>query len=231
MPPKKKKVRKLLTNAAVLESLRLQNPKRKKKLVSHFEWIHNHATDFLSSGPSARSDLHSSLPDTLTEEEKLQIVNIVPTEIVDLFLIIDNLNERFTEAQQEELLTLIQPNQTSLEDDTDQQATAVNQREETPPTPDAIISCDDTTEMITEPTNEEDFTDLDVDESIAPTAEAVISTPPNPNAIELKSIEHKKMPMHPIDAKHVMNGGLIPPNAEHARNGLVSLPKVKLESS
>jgi hypothetical protein len=43
----------------------------------------------------------------LTEAEMLQIVNISPTEMVDLHLIIDQIHDRYTAQEQEELLQLI----------------------------------------------------------------------------------------------------------------------------
>jgi hypothetical protein len=123
MPPtnratkNKKKERKLITNAEVLEMLQRQAPaavvrRNKKKGATHCEWIRDQVTDYLCSS-SARSESASSdrAPDLgalmpeLTPQEQLQITNLRPTELVELFLIVGN---RFTLSQQEQLLALIQ---------------------------------------------------------------------------------------------------------------------------
>lgn len=213
----------------MLESLELQaanRKKKKKKKLSHCEWVHDHVTDFINSGPTSRSDLHVNLPDTLTEEEKLQIVNLVPTEIVDLFLIIDNLNERFTEAQQEELLTIIQASTTKMnDDDCDQPQPEVCTSEENPFVADPVLSREDTMDgMTVEPTNEEEFT-------TSMDAEAVTPTPPNVPSVTLQPTDHNDIALNSVDTKHVMNGTPIPPSTENVRNGLVSLSKIKLELS
>ena len=59
----------------------------------------------------AKTQLSSSLQEVrfgLTQAEVLQIVNLMPTELVELHLIIDQLDQRLDEAQQQQLLLFIQ---------------------------------------------------------------------------------------------------------------------------
>jgi RNA polymerase Rpb4 len=215
MPPKrrKKNERKLITNAEVLETLRAQTPavkRNKKKGATHCEWIRDQVSDFLykssnsSSGggersrPLPRPDLFAVLPDTLTQQEKLQLVNILPTELVELFLIIDNLNDRFTESQQEQLLALIQseaPTTTSTEHDVVVAAPDETSLDVKMEPADAEIELEPNNVMGADPSPTSQATP-DTIMSVSPSEDYVEMTPMDP----VLGMKH-------VNTKHVLDGG------------------------
>lgn len=108
--------------------------KRRKSVNSkykHRDWIEEHVFDYLKSTPcmnldaSKRKELQSQLMSSkkkpsgdgkssktsgfgLTEAESLQVLNFMPSEKVEIHLMVEELHARMTEQSQEELLSLIQ---------------------------------------------------------------------------------------------------------------------------
>lgn len=211
MPPKTnhKKERKLITNAEVLEALKLQTPavkRNRKKGSTHYEWIREHVSDYLcqfeSSNPT-RPELFAVLPDTLTQEEKLQIVNIVPTELVELFLIIDNLNDRFTESQQEQLLALILQVTNKPHD--------VVEREET-----FIDVTMEPMDIESEPYPTNDSMDADSTPTSQVTPDPVTSGSPMEDDMDVMTPMHATLGAKQMKAKYVVNGAPLPSILETA---------------
>jgi hypothetical protein len=120
----------LISNLEVLELLSARVNERSTKPTRfshrHRDWIEEQVVEYLKSTPcvrvesSRRRELQSILQSNkrtgtavkragfaLTEAESLQIVNCMPTEPVEIHLIIEELQSRMTERQQEELLALI----------------------------------------------------------------------------------------------------------------------------
>jgi hypothetical protein len=105
----------LVTNFEVLQLLSSHKPKKKSHPQSHVDWIKDHVQSYLKTTPCA-SIKKDKLPPLiqqlqhefcLTSAETLQIVNFMPRESVELFLIIKDLPSRLSEKRQEELLALI----------------------------------------------------------------------------------------------------------------------------
>ncbi|GAX13406.1 hypothetical protein FisN_34Lh005 [Fistulifera solaris] len=116
----------LISNQEVMEILerRMKNRSNKRKRPSklqHCEWIEDKVVQHLKQTPcvrlnaSRRDELRSSLQSSkksstgfaLTDAESLQIVNSMPTEPVELHLLVEDLHARMTDRQQKELLQFI----------------------------------------------------------------------------------------------------------------------------
>jgi RNA polymerase Rpb4 len=127
----------LISNLAVLEMLqpRVESRKGRKstsKQLRHRDWIERQVVDYLKgssctqfSTASNAAALHKTLRSNkkvkasvdngaissgfdLTDAESLQILNLSPTEPVEIHLLIDELQDRMTAEKQEELLAAIQ---------------------------------------------------------------------------------------------------------------------------
>ena len=120
----------LISNAEVLEILQKNLAERttQRRSHQHRDWIEAQVVEYLQSTPCVRVDperrkeLQSILQSSkkvmagttvkttgfaLTEAESLQIVNSMPTEPVEIHLLVEELQSRMTERQQEELLAVI----------------------------------------------------------------------------------------------------------------------------
>lgn len=111
------------------EKKKKQKEKKKKKLLAsrknsklrHRDWIEENVLEYLKSTPCANTD-YNQLPTLikklkgktkdggfgLTSAESLQILNYMPTESVDIHIMVDDLQSRIVpEERQEELLNTI----------------------------------------------------------------------------------------------------------------------------
>lgn len=104
-----------------------QRSKKRKRpaKMQHCEWIEEKVVQHLKSTPcvrlnsSRRDELRATLQSSkkatsgsttgfaLTDAESLQIVNSMPTEPVELHLLIEDLHARMTDRQQKELLQFV----------------------------------------------------------------------------------------------------------------------------
>ena len=120
---------KLISNIEVLSLLqkRLEERTTQNKRLRHRNWIEDKVVGYLKSTPcvrldsSRREELQTTLQSSkkaagttvkttgfaLTEAESIQVVNSMPTEPVEIHLMIDELHSRMTERQQDELLILV----------------------------------------------------------------------------------------------------------------------------
>lgn len=121
----------LLGNLEVLELLQGRVDKRKNNSHNHRDWIETQVVDYLQNNSATtrlgtsrnahtlqtrlrqqkkmRTNNHGRTSAfDLTEAEALQIVNLVPTEPVEIHLLIEELHDRMTARQQQELLETIQ---------------------------------------------------------------------------------------------------------------------------
>lgn len=103
----------VLCNREVLELLRNNVSKKHTNLAT----VLYETTSYLESSSISNASLLdlSEFLDTITERkydlskaEKRQIVNLLPQNEIELHLIVDNLEEKFTEEQRNDLLQLIQ---------------------------------------------------------------------------------------------------------------------------
>jgi hypothetical protein len=138
----------LISNLAVLEMLqpRVESRKGRKspsKQLRHRDWIERQVVDYLKgtactqfSSASNAAALHKTLRSKkktkvsvdngaissgfdLTDAESLQILNLSPTEPVEIHLLIDELQDRMTTEKQDELLTTIQSYRTAKPENLD----------------------------------------------------------------------------------------------------------------
>jgi RNA polymerase Rpb4 len=138
----------LISSLAVLEMLqpRVESRKGRKcsgKQLRHRDWIERQVVDYLKGSActqfrtaSNANALHKTLRSNkktkvsvgngaissgfdLTDAESLQILNLSPTEPVEIHLLIDELQDRMTAEQQEELLATIQSYRTAIPKDRD----------------------------------------------------------------------------------------------------------------
>ena len=100
--------------AKVLEYLqstpctRLKDPSRRAELKSRLMSKKKKKKDILGDDESQSGRLPSGLTGfDLTEAESLQIINFMPTELVELHLMVEELHARMTEKEQDALLELI----------------------------------------------------------------------------------------------------------------------------
>lgn len=103
----------LLSNREVLELLRSNITKKPTNLAT----ILYETTSYLESSPAASTSI-ASLTEfldqvkehkfDLTKVEKIQLANLKPQNETELHLIVDNIEERFTEQQRVDLLQLVQ---------------------------------------------------------------------------------------------------------------------------
>lgn len=125
----------LISNLAVLEMLQSRVDARKSgksssRQLQHRDWVERHVIEYLSSTATTqfqtaanaaalqkllRSSKMTRTADgtatagfDLTEAESLQIVNLSPTEPVEIHLLVEELHDRMTARKQEELLATIQ---------------------------------------------------------------------------------------------------------------------------
>lgn len=121
----------LLSNRQVMEILQKRvetrsssrsnnnnNNNKPLKRYQHRDWIEREVVHYVQSTPASllpENNVGKKLqqrlrqkPFELTEAEALQCVNLVPRLPVELFLVVEDLNERLTARRQEELLALIQ---------------------------------------------------------------------------------------------------------------------------
>jgi hypothetical protein len=140
----------LVSNLEVLELLQKRSTDRESqhRSMRHRNWIEQEVIEYLQAAPCVRMDsnrlqeLQSILQSSkrvagstfkttgfaLTEAESLQIVNSMPTEPVEIHLLVEELQSRMTEKQQEELLTLIKSY--IKEDDSEQAVEEIDDMEE-----------------------------------------------------------------------------------------------------
>lgn len=115
-----------LCNRQVLDLLRNYKSKKQTNLAT----ILYETTSYLESSPAATSslkniaaflDILNEKKYPLTKMEKIQLVNMKPQNETELHLMIDNIEEKLTEEQRNELLGLIKMNldQPSTEVDCD----------------------------------------------------------------------------------------------------------------
>ncbi|MGK3754804.1 MAG: DNA-directed RNA polymerase subunit F [Bacillariaceae sp.] len=110
-----------------------------KNKFEHRDWIQEHVLEYLKSTPCVNIAPASKLEELkskvegygVTEAESIQILNLMPTEPVEIHLMVEDLHARMSETKQEELLNMIQSynstttltNSSSTNDDTTQQKT------------------------------------------------------------------------------------------------------------
>lgn len=107
----------LLSNAEVLHLLREVSSKGKKckKAQSNTATILYESIKYLEDTPAAmipHADMIRDItlklrPFNLTKSEKLEIINHLPTSLVELQLLVEESEERFTEEQMNEMLNII----------------------------------------------------------------------------------------------------------------------------
>lgn len=112
-----------LTDYEVLQLMRERKETRlhKSAMVAYAErnWIDHKVIKFLTQSHSKCSFLDdnkvqefisrlNSARFQLTPAEKLQFINHCPTELVDIHLIVEDCADRFTEAQIEELMVIVE---------------------------------------------------------------------------------------------------------------------------
>jgi DNA-directed RNA polymerase subunit F len=146
----------LLPNLTLMEMLendvrdnKIQLAKRKKQRrngsqnndkskFEHRDWIQEHVLEYLKSTPCVNIASTSKLEELkskvkgygVTEAESIQILNLMPTEPVEIHLMVEDLHSRMSETKQEDFLNLIQSynstttlTNSSGNDDTTQQKT------------------------------------------------------------------------------------------------------------
>lgn len=107
-----------------------------KSKFEHRDWIQEHVLEYLKSTPCVNIKPTSKLEELkskvkgygVTEAESIQILNLMPTEPVEIHLMVEDLHSRMSETKQEEFLTMIQSynsttNSSNSNDDTTQQNT------------------------------------------------------------------------------------------------------------
>lgn len=103
----------ILCNREVLDLLRNNISKKQTNLAT----ILYETTSYLESSPFSNASLTdlSEFLDAVNESkldlskrEKIQIVDLIPQNEIELHLIVDNIEERFTEEQRNDLLKLVQ---------------------------------------------------------------------------------------------------------------------------
>ena len=123
----------LISNVEVIRILQSRLKKRKKsgskKMFQHRDWVESEVANYLKSTPCSKLDgtkyddlkrmlqsqkkhmfsvdSHKSTGFGLTESEAVQILNFMPTEPVEIHLLIEDLHSRMPEKQQSELLEAI----------------------------------------------------------------------------------------------------------------------------
>ena len=108
----------LLSNAEVLDLLKKvssKSSKQSKKAQSNTATILYESMKYLEDTPAAAipqvhmiRDIALKLkPFNLTKSEKLEIINHLPTSLVELQLVVEESEERFTEEQMNEMLNII----------------------------------------------------------------------------------------------------------------------------
>ncbi|KAL7580098.1 hypothetical protein ACA910_012860 [Epithemia clementina (nom. ined.)] len=124
----------LCSNIEVLHILqkRLKNPKKSvgaKKKFQHRDWVEFEVAKYLKSTPCSKLDgkrypvlkkllqsrkkqvyavdSQKSTGFGLTEAEAIQVLNLMPTELVEIHLMIEDLQSRMPEKQQNELLEAV----------------------------------------------------------------------------------------------------------------------------
>jgi RNA polymerase Rpb4 len=111
----------LLTNREVMDFLSSKAPgvaasgkKRKRIVEPQNQWIQHQVHQYLESTPGVAlsGDRQESFQQALkgfdlTALETMQILNFMPTELVELFLIVEELPDRMNEERQQELLQMI----------------------------------------------------------------------------------------------------------------------------
>jgi RNA polymerase Rpb4 len=102
------------THAAAANSTNMKGP------VSHRDWVERRVVDYLQQQQrssdhcaldAAAADKLSQILQTrfdLVEAEALQIVNWIPTELVEVHTMVEDLHDRMTTSKQEELLRTVQ---------------------------------------------------------------------------------------------------------------------------
>lgn len=103
----------LLSNREVLELLKNYTSKKQTNLAT----ILYETTSYLESSPAATTSLSkiseflSAIEErkyNLSAMEKIQLVNLRPENETELHLIVDNIEEKFSEQEREHLLRLVQ---------------------------------------------------------------------------------------------------------------------------
>ena len=123
----------LISNLEVLELLKQrleENAKHMKHRTRHRDFVAQKVHDYLQESPctrldsSRREELLNLLQSRKKQQtsfgngestgyglmpaEALQVINFMPTEQVELYLLIEELHERMTDQDQEELLALLE---------------------------------------------------------------------------------------------------------------------------
>lgn len=102
-----------LSDREILDLLSNNTSKKQTNLAT----ILYETTSYLESSPAATyslanlvkfSDAIKECKFDLTKIEKIQILNVKPQNEIELNLIVDNMSERFTEDQKNDLLNLVQ---------------------------------------------------------------------------------------------------------------------------
>jgi RNA polymerase Rpb4 len=123
----------LLTNREVMEFLSSKvvgvaapGKKRKRIVEPQNQWIQQQVCQYLETTPGItlsgdrQESFQQALKDfDLTALETIQILNFMPTELVELFLIVEELPDRMNEERQQELLQLITSFRTDSGNDKD----------------------------------------------------------------------------------------------------------------
>jgi hypothetical protein len=119
----------LVSNIEVMEFLqkRLEERTTQRHSLRHRDWIEDKVVEYIKSTPAVRLDssrrqelqsilrrpskrngvVKSNSGFGLTEAESLQIVNCMPTEPVEIHLMVEDLQSRLTERQQDDILVLV----------------------------------------------------------------------------------------------------------------------------
>jgi RNA polymerase Rpb4 len=123
----------MLTNREVTEFLSSKiagaaaaEKKRKRGIEPQNQWIQQRVCQYLETTPGItlsgdrQESFQQALIDfDLTALETMQILNFMPTELVELFLIVEELADRMNEERQQELLRLIASFRTDSGNDKD----------------------------------------------------------------------------------------------------------------
>lgn len=94
----------LLFNQEVLEILR----RKRHTNCTPMATVIYETTSYLESCPLSNLDAVKETQHNLSKFEQIQIANLKPQNEIELHLIVDNIEERFTEEQRKDLLISIQ---------------------------------------------------------------------------------------------------------------------------
>ena len=99
----------LVTNYEALVHLKEMKKKLGNKQMENFHTVEYEIEKYLGDIPRDKvMKIVNTKFEGLTKFEKFQLVNIMPTSLVEMYLIIEECEERFTESEIQKMLAIFQ---------------------------------------------------------------------------------------------------------------------------